>query len=315
MPQRDLRQLISDLEAMLNGTHPPPNIEAVDVTTQALFGGLFGVSLPNGSLELMPGLELHQTFAHLFATPMVAFAPPPNPRAPHPPPWHATHNGSVAETITVELRLAAGAKPFDLERGDCLRLVASMMRLLAAVPVTLPLLSNVAFSGVAQSDKRPNIWQIEVSTRWPSFSPVALDEPFIELLRLLLEPASIILQDDDVNRAFALADGIWWLPTLSAQMTGIWSAAEILMRPGRARTGEQLAKCIRAYIGKSRSHGDRIYNDVTRLYGARGSTAHAGRSPQPDDVRASFLLVREILLRAFAEKQRPPTQGDIVSLW
>jgi hypothetical protein len=215
----------------------------------------------------------------------------------------------------VELRLAEGAKPFDLSRVDCLRLVTSMIRLIAAVPVSLPLLSDLSFAEPARSERRPNIWHLEVFTQWPRFNPVELNSEFFEILRMLLEPASLILQDDEVNRAFALADGVWWLPSLSAQMTTIWSAAETLMRPGRLRTGEHLAKAVRTYIGKNRSDGDRIYNDVAQLYGARGSTAHAGHAPKPNDVRASFLIVREILLRAFAEGKRPPIPEEMVPLW
>jgi hypothetical protein len=314
MPQKDIGKVVRELRGLLEGSHVPPHAELVDPNSLPLFGGLSGVSLEAERAELLPGLELHQTYAHMFAPPMVAFAPPPNPRMAHPAPWHPTLNGGLAETVRVELRLSLDFRPFTLSRVETLRLVAGLIRLLAVAPVRIAVLSDIPFAEVPSSARRPNLWQFETVTDWPKVS-VKLNEPFLELVRLLLQPASLILSDDDVYRAFALADGVWWLPTLSSQMTTIWTAAETLMRPGRMRTGEELAKAIRAYIGKSRGDGDRIYNEVTRLYGARGSTAHAGQSPNSDDVRASFLIVREILLRAIAEGARPPLPADIISLW
>lgn len=314
MAAKEIKTVVDELKGMRDGSHVSPRPESIDPNSVPLFGGLSGVSLEAERAELLPGLELHHTYAHMFAPPMVAFAPPPNPRAPHPAPWHPTLNGGIAETVNVELRLTVNTRPFNLTRVETLRLVAGLIRLLAVTPARIAVLSDTAFADVPSSEKRPNLWQLEMVPDWPRVT-VNLTDSFLELLRLLLQPASLILRDDDVFRAFALADGVWWLPTLSAQMTTIWTAAETLMRPGRMRTGEQLSKAIRAYIGQSRSHGDRVYHDVSRLYGARGSTAHAGHSPKPEYVRASFLIVREILLRAIAEGARPPLPANIIPLW
>ena len=105
--------------------------------------------------------------------------------------------------------------------------------------------------------------------------------------------------DADLARAFTLADGMWWLPTAEAQMTTIWTAIEMLMRPGRKDTTKKLGGAVRAYVGFDRSSGDRLYRDVTRLYFERGNSVHAGAEPMRQErpglgmkICASFFSVR-----------------------
>jgi hypothetical protein len=313
MVHKDTSKVVADLRAMLDGDYVAPPPEAVDLETVALYAGLSRVALPDGPTELMPGLTLRPTYAHFFTSPVVAFAPPHKPSAPHPAPWHRTRNGGSAETVTVEMCLAEGARPWTFSRVDTIRFVAGLIRLLAASPARIAVLSSVAFSEVVAAEREPALWELEQLAPWPT-QTVKLDEDFLEIVRRLLQPSSVVIQDDDVYRAFSLLDSVWWLPSLNAQMVVIWTVAETLMRPGRFRTGEQLAKLMRAYTGRGRSHGDRVYNEVTRLYQARGSATHAGRLPKPEDVQASFYLVRDVMLRAFLEGERPPLPEAIVPL-
>lgn len=145
--------------------------------------------------------------------------------------------------------------------------------------------------------------------------PVKLTEAFNRSLAAFLPHVDALSLDADLARAFSLADGMWWLPTLEAQMTTIWTAIEMLMRPGRRDTTKQLGRAVRAYIAFDRSSGDRLYQDVTRLYFERGNSAHAGAEPTSGDVQASYGILRGILLRALQERERPPRPEDIVPLW
>lgn len=314
MPNDRLAKIVSDLTGMLDGTYSPPPRPQIDVTTDALFGGLARVALHCEAVELLPGLQLRQTYAHMFSAPMVAFAPPPSPRAAHPAPWHHAEGGGLAENVTVEVYLEKGASPIGLPRLETIRLVATLVRLLAAKPACMPIISNVSFGAVTAANSPPSIRALEPVPNWP-VRDVAISATFVELLQQFLQPAGTLLQDDDVFRAFSLADGMWWLPSWTAQMIAIWTAAETLMRPGRVRTGAALASGIRAYIGLSREHGDRLYNEVTRLYAARGGATHAGRQPSGKDLEASYRIVRDILLRCIAEGRRPQPSREITPLW
>jgi hypothetical protein len=81
---------IEDLRGMLDGSVVEHRSLSFDSTTSALHGGLARSSLYCAAAEILPGLALRQTYAHVFAPEMVAVSLPPHPQAPHPGPWHAT---------------------------------------------------------------------------------------------------------------------------------------------------------------------------------------------------------------------------------
>jgi hypothetical protein len=314
MAVSDLGKQLAHLRTLSDGTYEPPR-PSIDVENAALFAGLSRVTLEGGGeAELAPGLLLRPAYAHVFAPPMVAVSAPERPRAPHPSPWYALEGGGIAETAKVEVSLATGARLFGLPRLTALRLVASIFRLVSAQPVCMPVLCNVPLADARQPDGPAHMWQLE---RPPAVhgQPVRLDPSFIEAVVRFLPSVEALATDADLSRAFTLADGMWWLPTLEAQLTTIWTVVEMLMRPGRRDTTKEMGRAVRAYASFDRSSGDRLYQEVVRLYFARGTSAHAGAEPAATDVQASYMILRGILLRALSERSRPPKPEDIVQLW
>ncbi len=309
-----MNDALARLRALSDGTYQVDRTPSLDLAHAPLFAGLSRASLDVREFELLPGLHLRRTYAHLFAPPMVAVAPPSAPSAVHPSPWYAVENGFVAETAQIEVSIAAGARPLDVPRMLILRLVAAAIRILSSQPVCLPILCNVPFAEARQSTGPVHVWRLE-HPLVISGQPVELTQSLLESLARILPQFQALRSDPDVERAFILADGLWWLPAPDAQLIAIWTVIEILMRPGRRDTTKSLARAVRAYIGRDRASGDRLYQEVTRLYFARGSSAHAGAEAVMQDVRSSYMILREILLRALIERQRPPRPDDIKALW
>ena len=67
-----------------------------------LYGGVAGIKLSVESFALGEGVELRQTYSHLFSANMMAFAPP-GPGGYHPAPWKAA-KGGFGYDIEVEIR-------------------------------------------------------------------------------------------------------------------------------------------------------------------------------------------------------------------
>ena len=178
----------------------------------------------------------------------------------------------------------------------------------------MPLICNVPLADAKQPGGRARMRSLEPKLALFG-QPVKLTEAFNRSLIDFLLHADVLNLDADLARAFTLADGMWWLPTAEAQMTTIWTAIEMLMRPGRKDTTKKLGGAVRAYVGFDRSSGDRLYQDVTRLYFERGNSVHAGAEPMRQNVQASYGILRLILLRALQERKRPPRPEDIVPLW
>lgn len=305
---------LAHFRALRDGTHKPPPHPSIDLRNGALFAGLSRVTLESGETQLSPGLVLRPAYAHVFAPPMVAVSAPSRPNVPHPAPWYALDGGGIAETVAVEVSLAPDAPPLGLPRLALLRVVASIFRLISAQPVCMPMLCNVPLAEARELDSPTHMWQVE---RPPAFhgQPVRATTSFIELVAGFLPNVEVLAVDTDLSRAFTLADGMWWLPTLEAQLTTIWTVIEMLMRPGRRDTTKVLARAVRAYVSYDRSAGDRLYQEVMRLYFARGTSTHAGAEPALADVQASYMLLRGILMRALSERCRPPKPEDVVQLW
>ncbi|MGO6942719.1 hypothetical protein [Rhizobium johnstonii] len=261
---------------------------------------------------IAPGIELRRTYAHTFAHPMLATSPPVHEHTHHPPPWQAVDAPGVVETATVELVLLQ-RDTNDVDRLTQAQNIVSLIRLIAGSPVRAPVCSNIAFSEMAAA-KNVAVRQFEAPINWPIY-PVLLDDEILAGIENLLEPMQALLRDDQFNSAFSLANSMWWLPSLSAQMITIWTAAEALMRPDRKDMTKQLARSIRAYSGTSRRQGDNLYQRVISLCRARGEATHAGRQPKPEDVQESYFILRALLLRALTECTAPGTIETIAPLW
>lgn len=310
----DIDDSLARLRKLSDGTYEAQPSPTIDVNEEALFAALSRATLEGPECELLPGLRLRPTYAHVFAPSMLAVASPSRPSSPHPSPWYALQNDHAAETAQIQVSLAAGARPLDMPRFAILKLVAAAIRLVSSQPVCLPILANVPFEEARQPSGPVHVWRFEQPLAI-SGQPITLTPSFNEALARFLSDLTAIRSDPDLERAFILADGLWWLPTPEAQLITIWTVIEMLMRPGRRETTKSLARAVRAYVGRDRASGDRLYQDVARLYLARGSSVHAGLGATMHDVRESYMILREILLRAFLARQRPPRPEDITPLW
>jgi hypothetical protein len=94
---------LARLRALCDGTYEPPPTPRIDLNHAPLFAGLARAILHGPAVEIAPGTELRRTFAYVFAAPMVALSPPPNPRSPHPAPWYALEGGGDTETVEVAI--------------------------------------------------------------------------------------------------------------------------------------------------------------------------------------------------------------------
>lgn len=303
MNRRVTPELVADLRAMLDGTYTPPAKPNIDPEHITLFAGLSGVVV-SGPTELAPGITIQPTYAHLFSHFMAAFNRPPNPRAPHPAPWHAVRSGGIAFDVSAQVILSEGANAGKLSRLNSIWLVVSLIRLLSGAPIRMPALSTVAFEDVAANDRDTTIWAGE-TTGAPEEWIVNVDQSFAFGLAHCLPLAANLMDEPIFNRAFRTFDAVVWLPDRSAQMVAIWTAMETAMRPGRGGTTKRLAGALRSYLGTDRSSGDRIYNEVVRLYGERGNSAHDAQPASAQTVRDSYLLARLMFIEIIGRGELP----------
>lgn len=251
-------------------------------------------------IAVLPGVSLVRSYAYVFSHPMLAVRPPERKGAHHPSPWTAVKSAGSVESSCVQLSIEYPTEDRQESAIFQARDVMALLRIVSGAPVRAPVWCTVPFAEIANGNKRADVYEFEPPLRWaiPDF---VLNLDVIAVLRELLKRLTACRNDDHFSAAFALLDGMWWLPSLSAQMIAIWSAAETLMQPGRSSMTKNLARLVREALGASRGEGDRLYNDVIRLCAARGSAAHAGREPEPLDVQDSYQLVRRLIIHALLD--------------
>jgi hypothetical protein len=298
------RELADTLNGILDGSYEPPQPPAVDFESIALFGGLEGINLNGKRFVITEGIELAPTFAHCFSYFMAAFAPPPTPRAPHPPPWHALRGGGVSFDIGAELIIKESTPNFGLTRVETLNLVMALMRLLSGLTPRTPMISDQSFSDVLESQKQPNVFAWE-TLPFGYRTTVEVTDSFASGLGECLPRAARLLAVPEFRRSFQLFDAVTWLPTSAARLTAIWTAIETAIRPGRRNIAKNLARCLGDLIGEDRTERDRICNQALKLYGERGSSAHDSQDADFGAIRESQMLARSMFIRIISNEQMP----------
>jgi hypothetical protein len=300
----DIGETVGRLKAILAGAADAPESVSFDPQRQDFAIAISRVRLDR-EYEVLDGLVLRPTYATVFAHAMLAANRPPNPRAPHPPPWQIVEGAAITEVIHAELFVSAAADIEPNERLVIARNIIALLRLIVGMPILAPAIANMPYTNLQAQNPRAVVSRFEPQFAW-SIEDVHIGPSEIESLTLFLGNLAKLGATDRFAAAFVLADGMWWLPTLSAQMIAIWSAAETLMRPSRMDMTKELARSVRTYLGQSRSDGDRLYQEVVRLCASRGGAAHVGREPEAADVQASYYLLRGLLLRSLLEGEAPP---------
>lgn len=303
-----------EIARLLDGTYTPPEAPPFNLTQGSVFLGLVGANTEKNDLELTKGLVARKSYAKVFGNGMLSSNPPVSLRAPSLSPWQILYGNSLNVTINHEIELLPDAETFGLPRAYFIRVLPIMIRLCSGQPVFFPTISNQSFEVARNERALVRIIQHELV---PTFrgTDVLINEALSKALKNLFLGLYRLRDDADIERAMILIDTVWWQPTAYAQLAITWTVIELLMRPGRKDTTKNLARAVRKYSAVSRSEGDRLYQDVCRLYESRGFAVHAGIVASTAEFQESFMILRTIMLRALLEGVRPPLPEEMTPLY
>ena len=282
----------------------------------SLFGGLAGATLGVDEFEVCEGLVLRQTYAHVMSPYTLAFKRPERDGQHHPGPWKTTRGG-VWLDIEIEVALREGMRPTAFNRLNTLWWMLALLRLSTGSKLRMPVVSDISFSGIAESLMEPTLWPVEMlpgQFHTMPDPPEVIEEKHLLWVRQVFVPGSELMNDQAFGRAFQTFDGVIWTHSTGSAIVMIWAALETLMRPGRDDIAKRLASSLAALLEPAGAERERLFQQLKSLYEARSSSAHASRSPEGQQLLESFRVARRAFI-ACIDNQKLPNAETLYEMW
>lgn len=268
-----------------------------------LHGGISGLSVKE-PIEIVSGLRLAPTYAHVMAPFIMAFKPPELGQA-HPGPWKSASGGSASD-IHTEATLDADARVGGFDRLNSIWFLATLLRLRVSTAIRVPVISDTTFSEVPDG-KEPVLWPIEfrrpVHVALHQISETQQDG--LEWIVSNIENGSVLMQGEGFALALQTLDQAWFAESRGSIMVLLWSAIESLFRPGGRDITKVLSRSIATYLNDEPRARDRHFQEIKDLYKVRGEMVHAARAPTEEPIEATANIARRVFIRAIELREIP----------
>lgn len=272
-----------------------------------LYIGLSNIDLGDRRIEFSRGIVIESTFAHLMSPMLLAFAKPMN-GGPHPGPWK-TIAGSSGFDITAQISIPLTA---GKDRADCLiiaTIIVSLIRLRCDPAITMTAISNLPFASLKDvSDTAVPVLPME--TRPRSFPLMnAGGEKASETIGWVsthFETVSELRANhQEFQVAAAALDSAQFIPNDALALISLWGALEALFSPSNAELKFRVSALIAVYLYKPGPGRLDAQKRIAKLYDKRSAAAHGTPRHVPDDLVASFELLRLCLMKMIVEGEVP----------
>lgn len=312
MAQKDkIEAIIRKYERIETGTWTPSQPRNIHPEQVTLHGGIAGAELGVDQFEFCEGFAARKTFAHVMAPYLMAFAKPEHKGAPHPAPWKAAHGG-LGFNITIEVELAKNVRPTNFDRLNTLWWIVALLRLRSAAPIRMPVVSDIAFATVPAMEIEPNLWTLDMSpTQFLTVKdpPQTIEEADLCWVRDHFLQSARLMDEEPFNRAFQTFDGAVWAHSPGAAIVMLWASLETVFRPGRQDITRKLSAALATYLYPCKGKRGKAFQEMRKLYEARGGTAHAAKTPENEELLATFGIARRVFSRCIEERGLPDTSA------
>ncbi len=286
-----------------------------DTSKLPIYGCLTGIDLPNARVEILPGIVLNRIYVDTIGTTMMAFAPPPTPKSPHPAPWVAV-SGEINFKSRTEIELTNINACDGLSPSVAVWLVAAVLRLRISTPIRLAVIGNIPFDMMGERSQEVRAIAFEgAPNQFGPFTAECTEVTEYELswLRDMLPVSARLYHDERFYRAFSVYDQAQWAPTTEMGTVFVWTAIEILFDLGAERDKTKaICRALSDYVKADPFDRDRAYSIIRELYYKRGQAVHAGRSISSQDVLQTFRFARVAFQNVLIQGRLPMSTKETV---
>ena len=209
------------------------------------------------------------------------------------------------------------ARPTGFDRLNTLWWVLALLRLSTGARLRVPVVSDTAFSSIAESSTEPTLWPVETLPRqlhtMPD-PPEVIGEKELLWVRQAFGSGSELMNDEAFGLAFQTFDNVIWAHSPGSAIVMTWAALETLIRPGRDDITKRLASSLAALLEPAGAERERLFQRLRSLYETRGSSAHASRSPEAQQLFESFGVARRAFITCIDKRELPKVE-TLLEMW
>lgn len=272
-----------------------------------LYIGLSNFEFDVHRVEFTRGISIQSTFAHLMSPMILAFARPSD-GGHHPGPWKSISGGSGTDiTAQIAIPLSAGST-----EAECLTLgvnIVSLLRLRCDPAITLTAASRLPFNELKNAPDG-NVPVLPLETR-PRHFPLQnsehdkTGEPMDWVTSKFETVLKLRLAHQEFQVASAALDTAQFIPNEALALISLWGALEALFSPSTSELKFRVSALIAAYLHEPGHERAEAQKQIAALYDKRSAAAHGKPRHVPDDLVASFNLLRSCLMKMISEGHVP----------
>jgi hypothetical protein len=272
-----------------------------------IFAGIAGASLEVERFDLGAGVVAEQTFAHLMAPFMLAFAPA-EPGRHHPTPWRAAHGGLAFDMLIQISNPASLESDCPLGQQGALWWIVALIRLRTGPKVIVPAVSNFPFGEGPAREKEVQYWPYEIEPR--SLSPET-DQSKISELDLAwvrkhwIPSAQLAAKRTEFQTLVEAVDQCMFAKRSSLAVLWLWSALEAMFSTGREELRYRMSTVIAAYLEQAGLGRMSLQKRIAKLYDGRSAAAHGREDKAHATLRDTYDLVKRIVIRMIETNDIP----------
>jgi len=282
-------------------------------TSKGLFAGLAGVKLESDAYALGSGVRLKQTYAHLMAPFMMAYAPAP-PGKHHPTPWSAA-SGGLAFDIHVELEVPSTALTgLSLDPEFIAWWITALLRLRAGPVFCVPVVGEQSFEAAKASHNDAKYYPIETESRILTLDPKSrrtlTEIDLAWVAKHWLEASRLFHHNGAFGLLFEATDQCMFAKHRGLALLWLWGGLEAVFSPDKAELRYRISSAIASFLEPAGIPRMKAQKAIAKLYDSRSSTAHGREDTRGESLQETYSIARWAVVKMIADN-RVPTHAEL----
>lgn len=280
---------------------------------QIVYAGLAGRLLEVESFDLGEGVTISQTFMHVMAPLMAAFAPAPR-GGHHPAPWKPL-KGGFGFDIRCELKIpTATAHRYNSDPNQTLWCIVALVRLRSGPGITMPALTTEPFAELKTTNDEIAIWPVEIEPRILEVQcslPTQVTELDLAWVRNVW-PATcrLVSNSSEFSLSLETFDQCVFLRHPSLALLSLWAALEALFSGGRDELRYRISAGIATFLERPGLGRLSLQKEIAKLYDSRSAAAHGRPENAREPLIKTYSLARRVVSKMI-EDDHVPSRAEL----